>query len=86
MSANVLSLCPFVLPPRISEITHGVHALPVERHHSMGRISHKDALVIDVIRGALDRHHSLGWEAEIIPLEGITSKHAQKYKKIRKTW
>lgn len=48
----------------------------------MGCITHKDALITDVIWGALDRHHSLGWEAEIIPLERFTSKHAQKYKTI----
>lgn len=61
-----------------SLMTYSIHALPVERHHCVGCIAHKDTFVINVIWGALDRHHGLRRQPEIIPLECVTVRHKWK--------
>ena len=59
-------------------VTHSVHPLPIERHHCVGCVTHKDTFVANVIWGALDRHHGLCGQSEIIPLESITERHKLK--------
>lgn len=49
----------------------------------MSCIAHKNTFVIDVIWGALDRHHSLCGHSEIIPLESIPAGHDLKIIKIK---
>lgn len=63
-----------ILSCLIFSITHSVHPLAIERHHSVGCVPHKDTFITDVIWGALNRHHGLCRQAEIIPLDGITAK------------
>lgn len=67
------SFLPLSSPP--FSVTYSVHPLPVERHHRMGRVAHEDTFVANVIWGALDRHHGLPRQSEIIPLESITARH-----------
>lgn len=68
-----------LFPPALLFIlTHSVHPLPVKRHHGMGCIAHKDTFVANMIRGALDRHHGLPRQSEVIPLESFTARHKWK--------
>lgn len=59
-------------------LTYSVHPLPVKRHHRVGCIAHKNTFVANVIWGALDRHHGLPRQSEIIPLESFTARHKEK--------
>lgn len=65
-------------PSLLFVLTHGVHPLPVKRHDGVGRVAHKDTFVANVIRGALDRHHGLPRQSEVIPLESFPARHKWK--------
>lgn len=65
-------------PSLLFRLTYSVHALPIKRHHGVGCVAHEDTFVTDVIWGALDRHHGLTRQSEIIPLESFTARHKWK--------
>lgn len=69
---------PFPPTSLLFNLTHGVHPLAVERHHRVGRVAHEDTFVADVIGGALDRHHGLPGQSEVIPLERFAARHKWK--------
>ncbi len=54
--------------------TYCIHALTIERNHSVGRISHKNTLIKQMIRGALHRDHGLSRQPEEILFETLTVK------------
>lgn len=80
-SLSLILFLPF-FSPRVS-VTYSVHPLPVERHHCVGCIAHEDTFVAYVIWGALDRHHGLPGQTEIIPLESITARYKWKIKQLQ---
>ena len=65
--------------------THCVHPLSVEGHHCVGRVAHEHTLVVDVVRGALDGHHGLGGQAEVVCLQCLTTRHTKTYTQKNRT-